>query len=1295
MRAIEMNKRSGSDSAIKGGSRVSRCRATITLWKVNLGSLAVRRLWTIAFLFLSLGAAPHINYGQITNVTNDQATPIPGVGHNYIGDLNDIVNPSNGSLSVRIGVPMPPSRGLNLPFTFDYDSAGLITVAPNSYITCYQNGWCQYTEGRLFAAGSPSPSPLGGGGWWNSLPELVAETVNLPAVGPNNAPGPIYCTVYTGFMFTDMAGSRHSMTGMALADTSQYSMCAKAGITPVISHSGEDEFYKAVAPSGATNPSQVSISVMDSAGTLFHFPAYPNPCTGYCAFPDYIEDKNGNTVRISIPYTNNGFPVSVTDTAGRNVLTISSYGSASGDTVTVSGQSAPYTVQWESVPYSFTISSTAVPDQSASCFSAAINPTSGTRQEVSSIGLPNGLSYKFGYDPIYGLLNKITYPSGAYVSYVWGPSNNPSDWVNYENVGTMAGPGEYIAPNLSCFAEYNAISVQKRTVSFDGVHIAQQQSFNYQTTWQYEPQSYFGSNIWMWVSKTTTVTTTDYLRPGDPSYQTTYTYLPAVVPNPPNVSTYVASEAPQENTITYNDWAGATLRTVTKTWENPGFQSSLLAKEQTALGSVPGNSQTSLTNYSYSNNGFPLIAEEDEYGYGAGTPGGLSRKTVIDYASFSATPLGTSLNNLPCQSIVYDGSNNRLAETDTLYDGGTAVCGAAGTSAVTSVSNLPAGTHDEVNYSASVNPPRGNATKVTHKCFAASSACTDASTTYAFDETGQILSATDPCGNASCSDMSGSSHTTTYSYADSYVSGTPGGNTNTYVTKITKPTVNGITPTSTYSYSYAGGTLASAEDVNNNATTKYYYNTQPSQCSQADMMNRLSEVDYPDKGIIQYCYNDSVPSMTTSTLLASSTWKTSVSTMDGLGHTIETQLTSDPDGTDTVLTSYDGEGHVFTKTNPFRGATPPVGTTSTFYYDALGRPIETQEPDGNVLQWCYSGVASTPAVANCSKQLGSVTTGTWIDSSDEKGNHWQRTTDALGRLTEVLEPSGSAQTPSMETDYSYDALSNLISVTQWGGASGSSGARTRSFSYDSLSRLLSATNPETGTVAYTFDANGNVSAKTDARGVVTNFGYDALGRLLSKTYTGAPAGTMANCYQYDTAANGVGRLGFEWTQSAGCPTPLPASPPTGGYQSLRVYGAYDAMGRAQSEQQCAAGYCTTASVPSQPTNCPTLSSGAGLQYCYDLAGNLLAYGNGLTTTAAGQYPQHALLFAQTFDAAGRLATVGSSWSDLNHAGTLFNASSPTAYTPSSALWNWQLGAQLTIGRSYDPARLWVTGQKPQ
>lgn len=62
--------------------------------------------------------------GQITNVTNDQATPIPGVPHDYIKLLAETVNPANGSLSIRIQIPMPPARQLNVPFSVDYDSNG-------------------------------------------------------------------------------------------------------------------------------------------------------------------------------------------------------------------------------------------------------------------------------------------------------------------------------------------------------------------------------------------------------------------------------------------------------------------------------------------------------------------------------------------------------------------------------------------------------------------------------------------------------------------------------------------------------------------------------------------------------------------------------------------------------------------------------------------------------------------------------------------------------------------------------------------------------------------------------------------------------------------------------------------------------------------------------------------------------------------------------------------------------------------------------------------------------------------
>lgn len=47
------------------------------------------------------------------------------------------------------------------------------------------------------------------------------------------------------------------------------------------------------------------------------------------------------------------------------------------------------------------------------------------------------------------------------------------------------------------------------------------------------------------------------------------------------------------------------------------------------------------------------------------------------------------------------------------------------------------------------------------------------------------------------------------------------------------------------------------------------------------------------------------------------------------------------------------------------------------------------------------------------------------------------------------------------------------------------GVQTRNFAYNSLSRLVSAQNPESGTIQYSYDANGNLTQKTDARGVAT------------------------------------------------------------------------------------------------------------------------------------------------------------------------------------------------------------------
>ena len=63
------------------------------------------------------------------------------------------------------------------------------------------------------------------------------------------------------------------------------------------------------------------------------------------------------------------------------------------------------------------------------------------------------------------------------------------------------------------------------------------------------------------------------------------------------------------------------------------------------------------------------------------------------------------------------------------------------------------------------------------------------------------------------------------------------------------------------------------------------------------------------------------------------------------------------------------------------------------------------------------------------------------------------------------------------TLYNFDALGNLVQVTQQGGSSDQSKWRVRRFTYDSLSRLLTANNPESGLITYFYDNNGNLTQK--------------------------------------------------------------------------------------------------------------------------------------------------------------------------------------------------------------------------
>ena len=412
--------------------------------------------------------------------------------------------------------------------------------------------------------------------------------------------------------------------------------------------------------------------------------------------------------------------------------------------------------------------------------------------------------------------------------------------------------------------------------------------------------------------------------------------------------------------------------------------------------------------------------------------------------------------------------------------------------------------------------------------------------------------------------MTGTNHTTSFFYADSYtilsggqnVSYTPAGNTNAFLTKITDP----LGHTNNFSYDFNNSQLTIGKDENGLSTT-YLYN---------DSLARLTQTNFPDGGQTTISYNDAgpSPSLTTTKKINSSQSVTSVTVKDGLSHVKQTQLTSDPQGTVYVDITFDGLGRVWKQSNPYRSGNDPTTSSgiTTLVYDALGRKTSETEPDGSVITTAYCGPNT----------LVTDPTARWRRSR----------VDGLGRLVEVDEPNTIGATvnsngclgtgePIWVTSYTLDGLNNLTQVVQ-------NGSHQRNFSYDSLSRLLTSNNPEVGTITYSYDVNGNVAAKTDARNITTTDAYDALNRLTSKTYSD---GTVGSGYVFDTAnprgiplSNTVGRLSMVYTYNSARVT-----------QTVTEF-SYDAMGRPVSSWQCA------------PVNCASGTWHA--TYTYDFAGNI-------------------------------------------------------------------------------------------
>lgn len=392
--------------------------------------LAARRILGVTFALALLGS---VCSAQIPSETDATSTPVPNAGHDYIQGFSEIVNPANGSLSLRLGVPMPPGRGLTVPFSFNYDSNGSVYLGTPLCLGCSTPTW-----GVKWLS---TTSMLAHGGWSYGVPMLSvqSDSFTVETLSPTEVPGTFICKGMDNFVMQDASGNRRNL-GLSYYNTNQNCQNSDLGGQAVTS---TDTQYGALlaqttskwtgtlsGDSGAVNP----VTATEGDGTAYYFgsAAAPDsntcsgkPCTATTYPPEGISDRNGNTLAISFSTTSQSSPaVSYTDSVGRQVLSIPKFG-ADPDTVTVYGFSNPYQVYWTTVTPNFTISMTLVSEQNnESC------PAPGTQPSVpavSSIALPNGQSYTFDYsNNPYGMVDKITYPTGGYVRYVWGSTHKVS-----------------------------------------------------------------------------------------------------------------------------------------------------------------------------------------------------------------------------------------------------------------------------------------------------------------------------------------------------------------------------------------------------------------------------------------------------------------------------------------------------------------------------------------------------------------------------------------------------------------------------------------------------------------------------------------------------------------------------------------------------------------------------------------------------------------------------------------------------------------------------------------------------
>jgi YD repeat-containing protein len=233
-----------------------------------------------------------------------------------------------------------------------------------------------------------------------------------------------------------------------------------------------------------------------------------------------------------------------------------------------------------------------------------------------------------------------------------------------------------------------------------------------------------------------------------------------------------------------------------------------------------------------------------------------------------------------------------------------------------------------------------------------------------------------------------------------------------------------------------------------------------------------------------------------------------------------------------------------------------VAATTTLEYDNAGNVTKLTRPDGSFLEMTYDGSSRVTSITNklgdniqfAYDVMGNVTSREAYNGFPQLFFKWQKAFDEMGRVIE-LTGAGPASWA-----YGYDKVSNLTGVTDPNG-------HAASMAYDGLNRLITfmdergsvtastyadtdqpvtTTDPNTvvtfyvrngwgeaiqeqsndvGAIVYHRNEKGQVTERTDARGVVSDFSYDDAGRVTAAVYPGETSSNATYTYDMSTTCS--------------------------------------------------------------------------------------------------------------------------------------------------------------------------------